>query len=622
MMSGELDSLNQENIQKVLDFLKRNGLTDAEQALSREAENILRAESDLQQNSEEQSNEALSREFDALYSHIMASFDCHRTELSAFLFPVFAHIYTRALMEGHNTFAASFYHQFKKVIPSWHEEPVQKLGLLTNQSQAIGNEIVEALTNNSFLIKISKVSMKSFETFLLRHPLIKAIIKEKIVIESLDSAVRSKPSLEANMGGLLGQASKSEKKYKVFYGLIKEDLTSQFDKKKPKGKDGKESKKKDTNAPLIDRIPLPTLTESMKAEKRQTQKDLLKKTKINADSPPNICMFTVSNAGGGVTAVDVTEDSSLIGLGYGDSVIQVNVTGDSSLYPLKPIEELEALDPESDEMATEIYDKTQDVKNIKLQGHQGTVYSLSFSPDRRLLLSSSLDSTVRLWSIGTRKNVVVYRTNSPIWQVQFSPRSYYFATAGSDSTAMVWATDRMQPLRIFTGALSDVSCIDYHPNCNYIVGGSEDRYVRLYDVLSGSCVRTFSGHKGAVRGIKVSPCGRYIVSVSEEGSLIVWDIALQRMVTYQDTDPFPSMTALCFSRDGGTIAVSTPQSAISLYSLEALLASNSGQDHTSNEVKVNYPSFSLYSYPTKNTPVLGLHFTRKNILLGIGAFGQ
>ena len=29
------------------------------------------------------------------------------------------------------------------------------------------------------------------------------------------------------------------------------------------------------------------------------------------------------------------------------------------------------------------------------------------------------------------------------------------------------------------------------------------RYVRVWDVLSGSCVRTFSGHKGAVRGLKV-----------------------------------------------------------------------------------------------------------------------
>ncbi|KAK0426231.1 hypothetical protein QR680_009598 [Steinernema hermaphroditum] len=418
------------------------------------------------------------------------------------------------------------------------------------------------------------------------------------------------------------ESKKTEKKYKVYYSLNKEDLSSQLDKKKSKGKDGKESKKKDTNAPGPERVPLPPLTEAMKAEKRQAQKDLLRRTKINAETPPNICMYTVANASGGVTCVDVTEDSSLIAIGYGSSAIQIKAVGETSLYPLKSMDDLDNVDQEADDILNEMYDKTQDVKNLLLQGHQSTVYSVSFSPDKRLLLSSSLDSTIRLWTIAQRKNVVVYRLNSPVWQVQFSPRSYYFACASSDGTAMVWATDRMQPLRVLTGALSDVSCIDYHPNCNYVVGGSDDRCVRLWDVSTGSCVRTFAGHKGSVRGVKISPCGRYIVSVSEEGSLIVWDIALQKMVTYQDTPPFPYMASLCFSRDGGTIVASTPHSAVSLYSLEALLASNTGQGHASNETKVNYPGFSLYTYPTKNTPLIGLHFTRKNVLMGVGSFGQ
>ncbi|KAK0426229.1 hypothetical protein QR680_009598 [Steinernema hermaphroditum] len=419
----------------------------------------------------------------------------------------------------------------------------------------------------------------------------------------LDLPLPPMPPAKVGVPMHAGQESKkTEKKYKVYYSLNKEDLSSQLDKKKSKGKDGKESKKKDTNAPGPERVPLPPLTEAMKAEKRQAQKDLLRRTKINAETPPNICMYTVANASGGVTCVDVTEDSSLIAIGYGSSAIQIKAVGETSLYPLKSMDDLDNVDQEADDILNEMYDKTQDVKNLLLQGHQSTVYSVSFSPDKRLLLSSSLDSTIRLWTIAQRKNVVVYRLNSPVC---------------SDGTAMVWATDRMQPLRVLTGALSDVSCIDYHPNCNYVVGGSDDRCVRLWDVSTGSCVRTFAGHKGSVRGVKISPCGRYIVSVSEEGSLIVWDIALQKMVTYQDTPPFPYMASLCFSRDGGTIVASTPHSAVSLYSLEALLASNTGQGHASNETKVNYPGFSLYTYPTKNTPLIGRQVMRMSYLEGL-----
>lgn len=89
-------------------------------------------------------------------------------------------------------------------------------------------------------------------------------------------------------------------------------------------------------------------------------------------------------------------------------------------------------------------------------------------------------------------------------QVQFCPRSYYFATGSADGAAMLWTTDRLQPLRVFSDALSDVTCIDFHPNCNYFAGGSDDRYIRVWDVLSGTCVRCFAGHKGSIRGLKVT----------------------------------------------------------------------------------------------------------------------
>lgn len=118
--------------------------------------------------------------------------------------------------------------------------------------------------------------------------------------------------------------------------------------------------------------------------------------------------------------------------------------------------------------------------------------------------------------------------------MQFCPRSYYFATGNADGSAMLWVTDRLQPLRIFSDAYSDVGCIDFHPNCNYVAGGSDDRYVRVWDVLTGTCVRTFAGHKDAVRGIKVSNdeserklfCLRFVrdtLTFCETFSFVVYD---------------------------------------------------------------------------------------------------
>lgn len=92
-----------------------------------------------------------------------------------------------------------------------------------------------------------------------------------------------------------------------------------------------------------------------------------------------------------------------------------------------------------------------------LFGHSGPICAISFSPDRTLLLSSSEDTTIRLWSLQIWTCVVVYKGHMfPVWDVKFSPMGYYFASASNDRTARLWATDHYQPLRLFAGHFSDV----------------------------------------------------------------------------------------------------------------------------------------------------------------------
>ncbi|XP_039120930.1 transcription initiation factor TFIID subunit 5-like isoform X2 [Dioscorea cayenensis subsp. rotundata] len=53
------------------------------------------------------------------------------------------------------------------------------------------------------------------------------------------------------------------------------------------------------------------------------------------------------------------------------------------------------------------------------QGHTGPVYSATFCPFGEFLLSSSSDSTIKLWSTKLNSNLVCYKGhNYPIWDVQ------------------------------------------------------------------------------------------------------------------------------------------------------------------------------------------------------------
>ena len=57
-----------------------------------------------------------------------------------------------------------------------------------------------------------------------------------------------------------------------------------------------------------------------------------------------------------------------------------------------------------------------------------------------------------------------------------------------------------------------MDCVTFHPNCNYVASGSSDRSVRMWDCVTGKCVRLMTGHKAAVSCLCFSLDGRFLVS--------------------------------------------------------------------------------------------------------------
>lgn len=63
----------------------------------------------------------------------------------------------------------------------------------------------------------------------------------------------------------------------------------------------------------------------------------------------------------------------------------------------------------------------------------------------------------------------------------------------------------------------------------YVVSGSEDRTVKIFDIESGNLVHNFQNiHQGYVRSIAVSRDCKYIVSGSEDRSIRIFDLVGER----------------------------------------------------------------------------------------------
>lgn len=55
--------------------------------------------------------------------------------------------------------------------------------------------------------------------------------------------------------------------------------------------------------------------------------------------------------------------------------------------------------------------------------------------------------------------------------------------------------------------------------------GCVDGKVRVWDSLSGNCLRTFSGHSDVIQSLAMSKDGTSLVSVSTDGTARVFAIA-------------------------------------------------------------------------------------------------
>ncbi|EPB66602.1 WD40 associated region in TFIID subunit, partial [Ancylostoma ceylanicum] len=169
--------LTPEVLQILMTFLRKNGLSETEEALSKEANNLLFEQTQLI------FSEALLSEFESLVQFVDSSFDFFQAEFSLLLFPVFAHSYIKLLIESSVNNAKEFFKRYCKRIPAPYEELVYKLERLQTAQQAQADSYVQLLMKNPFLVKMSKSSLKQLEIPLARTPTIKNIVKEHITLE-------------------------------------------------------------------------------------------------------------------------------------------------------------------------------------------------------------------------------------------------------------------------------------------------------------------------------------------------------------------------------------------------------------------------------------------------------
>ncbi|MHC9543447.1 MAG: protein kinase [Vulcanimicrobiota bacterium] len=108
------------------------------------------------------------------------------------------------------------------------------------------------------------------------------------------------------------------------------------------------------------------------------------------------------------------------------------------------------------------------------------------------------------------------------------PGNRYCASGGStvvDSTIKIWELGTGKCLRSFPGHANGVEALSLSRDGRKLLSGGADRSVRLWDTKTGSLRAEMEGHTLAVTCCSISPDGLKAASGSKDGTIRLWDLA-------------------------------------------------------------------------------------------------
>lgn len=200
----------------------------------------------------------------------------------------------------------------------------------------------------------------------------------------------------------------------------------------------------------------------------------------------------------------------------------------------------------------------------KLSGHSDRIFSVEYSRDGTYIVSSSYDSTIRIWDAKTGSCFKTFdacsidkdKLHAPVGAVALSPNNDYVVGGLYSGEIIIWEINSQKILHILEDG-NPIMGVSFTPKGDKIVAGGVNQKVNVWDVQSGNLVMTKREHTNPITSVVYSPDGTRILSASNDKTIICWD-AETGDVVWQIMNIDRPITSIAVNNEG-TYVVATSE---------------------------------------------------------------